>query len=75
MTDIDKKRLEIREGLLAKVNSIRLWRTIYDDPLSPEDDVEDILKYLHSQGVVMSCPDGDGNRWIEPLKDTKKGEG
>ena len=47
------KQEEIREGLIAKVKSIRLWRTIYDDPLTPEEDADDILRTLDSQGVVI----------------------
>ena len=47
------KREEIREGLLSKVRSIRNWRNRDDDPLSAEDDTEDILNYLHRQGFVL----------------------
>ena len=42
---------EIKEGLLGKVKSIRTWRG--DDPLTAEDDVEDILSWLNSKGVVV----------------------
>lgn len=47
------KQEEIREALMSKIKSIRLWRTRYDEPLTVEDDAEDILNYLHSQGVVI----------------------
>ncbi len=48
------KQEEIERGLLSKIKSIRNWRHRPDiDPLSAEDDVGDILKYLHSEGVVL----------------------
>ena len=47
------KQEEIREGLISKVKSIRAWATRGDDPLSAEDDANDILNMLHSQGVVI----------------------
>ena len=47
------KQEEIREGLISKVKSIRLWATNPDDPLTAEDDADDILGMLHSQGVVI----------------------
>ena len=47
------KQKEIREGLITKIKSIRAWGGNPDDPLSPEDDVADILRYLDRKGVVI----------------------
>lgn len=46
---------QIREGLLSKVKSIRAWATRTGDPLTAEDDTEDILKFLHNNDVVIKC--------------------
>ncbi|KKN74745.1 hypothetical protein LCGC14_0387870 [marine sediment metagenome] len=51
------KQEKIREGLISKVKSIRLWATNPEDPLSVEDDADDILNFLHSQGVVIKVED------------------
>jgi len=47
------KQEEIREGLISKVKSIRLWAANTDNPMSIEEDADDILKTLHSQGLVL----------------------
>ena len=47
------KQKEIRKGLITKIESIRAWGGNPDDPLSPEDDVADILRYLDRKGVVI----------------------
>lgn len=47
------KQEEIREGVIVKVKSIRAWATRADDPLSAEDDADDILNMLHNKGVVI----------------------
>ena len=47
------KEIDIRDGLLGKVKSMRHWGNKPDNPFSAEDDVSDILSYLHSQGVVI----------------------
>ena len=53
----------IKEGLLSKVKSIRQWRFRPDiDPLSAEDDTDDILKWLHSQGAVLKIDRGLPNQ-------------
>ncbi len=72
------KQEEIREGLIAKVKSIRLWRTIYDDPLTPEEDADDILRTLDSQGVVIKVEDNSfvaeclRDSWEEIKQDMKE---
>ncbi len=48
-----KPQEEIREGLISKVKSIRQWAKRKDDPLTVDDDADDIINYLHSQGVVL----------------------
>ena len=53
------KQQEIREALISKVKSIRLWATRSDDPMSVEDDVDDILKVLASQGAVLKIKGED----------------
>ncbi len=52
------KQEKIKKSLLLKIESIRAWRTRSDDPLSAEDDVDDILRNLHSQGVVIKRSKG-----------------
>ena len=44
--------MDIREGLLSKIKSIHAWRNSDEDPMTAEDDTDDILRWLHSQGVV-----------------------
>ena len=61
-------RVEIREGLISKVRSVKLWATRKDDPLSAEEDVDDILRYLDSKGVVIKTGyDELFNEVTEPL--------
>ena len=61
---------DIREALLSKVKSIRAWHNNPEDPLTAEDDTNDILTYLRSQGVAIK---GEENKiypgWFrfEPL--------
>ena len=47
------KQQEIRKALISKVESIRMWATRSDDPLTPEEDADDILIALASQDVVI----------------------
>ena len=47
------KQEKIARGLLSKVKFMRHWSNKPDNPFSAEDDVSDILSYLHSKGVVI----------------------
>ena len=48
------KQEKIREALLGKIKSIHSWRYYPGiGPLSAEDDTDDILECLHSQGAVI----------------------
>ena len=78
---------EIRNALIYKMKAVRVWTKSHEDPLSAEDDADDILNYLSSQGVVLKVEDKDIPDYIsgcvknakqfgftrtEPLLDNKK---
>ena len=71
------KQEEIRKALIFKVKSIRAWRNNLDDPLSPEEDADDILRTLSSLGCVLTVEGENrvvGGNYITPeaMKTLKK---